>query len=114
MSRVLLAGSMVIDVGRATRVVSAPAMRALRARDKGCRFHGCDRQVDWTNPHHIIHWARGGPNNLPNIVLLCYFHHRLVDEGGWQVIKSGCEFRFLPPERIVVRRTRGPGMRWAA
>jgi hypothetical protein len=114
MSRVLLAGSMVIDVGRATRVVSAPTMRALRVRDKGCRFPGCDRQVDWTNPHHIIHWARGGPNNLPNMVLLCYFHHRLVHEGGWQVIKSGREFRFLPPERIVMRRTRGPGMRWAA
>jgi hypothetical protein len=114
MSRVLLAGSMVIDVGRATRVVSAPTMRALRVRDRGCRFPGCDRQVDWTNPHHIIHWARGGPNNLPNMVLLCYFHHRLVHEGGWQVIKSGREFQFLAPERIVMRRARGPGMRWAA
>ena len=38
MSRVVLADSMVIDVGRATRVVSAPTMRALRVRDKGCRF----------------------------------------------------------------------------
>jgi hypothetical protein len=114
MSRVLLADSMVIDVGRATRVVSAPTMRALRVRDKGCRFPGCDRQVDWSNPHHIIHWARGGPGNLPNLILLCHYHHRLVHEGGWQVIKSGREFRFLPPERVVMRRVRGPGMRWAA
>ncbi len=50
MSRVLLADSTVIDVGRATRVVSAPTMRALRVRDKGCRFPGCDRQVDWSSP----------------------------------------------------------------
>jgi hypothetical protein len=114
MSRVLLADSTVIDVGRATRVVSAPTMRALRVRDKGCRFPGCDRQADWSSPHHIIHWARGGPGNLPNLVLLCHYHHRLVHEGGWQVIKSGREFRFLPPERIVMRRVRGPGMRWAA
>ena len=114
MSRVLLADSMVIDVGRATRVVSAPTMRALRVRDKGCRFPGCDRQVDWSSPHHIIHWARGGPGNLPNLVLLCHRHHRLVHEGGWQVIKSGREFRFLPPERVVMRRARGPGMRLAA
>jgi hypothetical protein len=114
MSRVLLADSMVIDVGRATRTVSAPTRRALRTRDKGCRFTGCDRPVDWSNPHHIIHWARGGPSNLPNMVLLCYFHHRLVHEGGWQVIKSGREFRFLPPERIFMRRARGPGLRWAA
>jgi Domain of unknown function (DUF222)/HNH endonuclease len=114
MSRVLLADSMVIDVGRATRVVSAPTMRALRVRDKGCRFPGCDRQVNWSSPHHIIHWSRGGPGNLPNLVLLCYFHHRLVHEGGWQVIKAGREFSFLPPERVVMRRARGPGVRWAA
>ena len=114
MSRVLLADSMVIDVGRATRTVSAPTRRALRARDKGCRFTGCDRPVDWSNPHHVIHWARGGPSNLPNMVLLCFYHHRLVHEGGWQVIKSGREFRFLPPERVFMRRARGPGMRWAA
>ena len=113
-SRVLLADSMVIDVGRATRVVSAPTRRALRVRDKGCRFPGCDRPVNWTSPHHIIFWARGGPSNPPNEVLLCHFHHRLVHEGGWQVIKAGREFRFLPPERAVMRRARAPGMRWAA
>src|SRR6202521_5822335 len=114
MSRVLLADSMVIDVGRATRTVSAPAMRALRVRDKGCRFPGCDRQVNWSSPHHLIYWSRGGPSTLPNLVLLCYYHHRLVHEGGWQVIRVGREFKFLPPERIVMRRVRGPGMRWAA
>jgi hypothetical protein len=114
MSRVLLADSMVIDVGRATRTVSPPTMRALRVRDKGCRFPGCDRQVNWSNPHHIIAWSRGGPGNLPNLVLLCYYHHRLVHEGGWQVIKSGREFRFMPPDRVVMRRARGPGLRWAA
>jgi hypothetical protein len=113
-SRVLLADSMVIDVGRATRVTSAPRRRALRVRDKGCRFPGCDRPASWSTPHHIVFWARGGPNNLGNEVLLCYYHHRLVHEGGWQVIKAGREFRFLPPERIVMRRARGPGMRWAA
>jgi hypothetical protein len=113
-SRVLLADSMVIDVGRATRTVSAPTMRALRIRDKGCRFPGCDRQFNWSNPHHLIYWSRGGPSKLSNLVLLCYFHHRLVHEGGWQVIKVGREFKFLPPERFVMRRVRGPGMRWAA
>src|SRR6202521_104309 len=114
MSRVLLADSMVIDVGRATRTVSAPTARALRVRDKGCRFPGCDRQVHWSSPHHLIYWSRGGPSKLSNLVLLCYFHHRLVHEGGWQVIRVGREFRFLPPERIVMRRARGLGMRWAA
>jgi Domain of unknown function (DUF222)/HNH endonuclease len=114
MSRILLADSMVIDVGRAKPTVSGPTRRALRVRDKGCRFTGCDRQVNLSSPHHIIPVARGGPGNLPNLVLLCYFHHRLVHEGGWQVIKAGREFKFLPPDRFVMRRARGPGYRWAA
>jgi hypothetical protein len=29
-------------------------------------------------------------------------------------LKVGRELRFLPPERVVMRRARGPGMRWAA
>jgi hypothetical protein len=37
-SRVLLADSVVTDVGRATRVVSGPTRRALQARDRGCRW----------------------------------------------------------------------------
>jgi hypothetical protein len=114
MTRVLLADSMVIDVGRATRVVSAPTRRALRTRDRGCRFPGCDRQVNWSTPHHIVAWARGGHSKLGNLVLLCYFHHRLVHEGGWQVVKVGREFRFVPPDSVLFRRTRSPGLRWAA
>jgi len=114
MSRVLLADSTVIDVGRATRVVSPPTVPALRVRDKGCRFPGCDRQVNWSSPHHLIDWSRGGPSKLSNLVLLCYFHHRLVHEGGWLLIKAGREFQFMPPDRIVMRRARWPGYRWAA
>jgi hypothetical protein len=114
MSRVLLADSMVIDVGRATRTVSAPMRRALGKRDRGCRWPGCDRQVNWSTPHHIVAWARGGQSNLQNLVLLCHFHHRLVHEGEWQVVKTGREFRFIPPDRVVFRRARGPGVRWAA
>ena len=113
-SRVLLADSMVIDVGRATRVNSAPRRRALRVRDRGCRFPGCDRPASWSTPHHVEAWTRGGPSNLPNLLSLCFYHHRLVHEGGWQVIKAGREFRFLPPEPVVMRRARGPGVRWAA
>jgi hypothetical protein len=99
LSRVLMADSQVIDVGRATRAISPSQKRALRARDKHCRFPGCDRPVSWTNPHHIEFWARGGPTNLPNLVSLCWFHHRCVHEGEWQVVRAGQEFRFIPPDR---------------
>ena len=113
-TRVLLADSMIVDVGRATRVNSAPRRRALRVRDRGCRFTGCDRTAGWSTPHHIEFWSKGGRSDIANEVLLCHYHHRLVHEGGWQVIKLGRGFRFLPPERVVMRRARGPGVRWAA
>jgi hypothetical protein len=114
LSRVLMADSQVIDVGRATRSVSAPQKRALRTRDKHCKFPGCDRPVSWTNPHHIEFWSRGGPTKLSNLVSLCYFHHRCVHEGGWQVVKAAHGFRFIPPERVVMRRLRGSPVRGAA
>jgi uncharacterized protein DUF222 len=114
LTRVLLADSMVTDVGRATRVISPATRRALRIRDRGCRWPGCDRPVGWSSPHHIDFWSRGGPTTLPNLLLLCHYHHRLVHEGGWQVVKVGREFRFLPPDRVISQRARGPGLRWAA
>jgi hypothetical protein len=114
LSRVLMADSMVIDVGHATRSISSSQRRALRVRDKHCRVPGCDRPVSWTNPHHVEFWSRGGPTNLSNLISLCHYHHRCVHEGGWQVIKAASGFKFIPPERVVMRRLRGSPVRWAA
>jgi hypothetical protein len=114
LSRVVKADSVVVDVGRATRAVSPAQWRALKARHRTCSGPGCDRPINWTSPHHIEFWSRGGPSNLPNLVPLCHHHHRLVHEGGWQVVRAGEGVKFTPPERIVPRRVRGPGMRWAA
>src|SRR5260370_2829109 len=70
-TRVLLgADGRVIDVGRAKRVVSGPARRALNARDGSCRWPGCDRPPSWTAAHHVVHWAHGGSTDLDNLILL--------------------------------------------
>jgi hypothetical protein len=120
-SRVMLTGSVVIDVGRATRSVSPAMRRALKARDQHCRFPGCDRPASWTAAHHIEFWRDGGKTRLGNLLSLCHYHHRLVHEGGWQVVKKSGdgEIRFIPPDRPPVfmpqwRRARGPGVPWAA
>jgi hypothetical protein len=112
--RVLKAGSVVVDVGRATRAISPAQRRALKARYRGCCGPGCDRPINWTTPHHIEFWSKGGPSNLPNLLPLCYYHHRLVHEGGWQVVKAGEGVKFIRPDRVIARRIRAPGMRWAA
>ena len=114
LSRILKADSVVVDVGRATRATSPAQSRALKARYRGCAGPGCDRPPSWTSTHHIEFWARGGPNNLSNMLPLCYYHHRLVHEGGWQVVRARDEVKFIAPDRVVAKRARGPGMRWAA
>ncbi|MGA7989491.1 MAG: HNH endonuclease signature motif containing protein, partial [Candidatus Dormiibacterota bacterium] len=57
-----------LSVGRATRTIPVHIRTALCLRDKGCRFPGCDRPPAWTDGHHIIHWADGGPTELGNLV----------------------------------------------
>ena len=114
MSRVLMADSVVVDVGRATRSISPATRRALQVRDRGCRWPGCDRPVGWSTPHHIEFWSRGGATDLGNLVLLCHFHHRMVHEGEWQVLRVGDEVHVIPPERLANVYARGPDVRWAA
>jgi hypothetical protein len=86
-----------LNIGRKTRSISTPLQRALRSRDKGCRFPGCcnTRYVD---AHHIHHWAHGGETKLSNLVTLCRFHHRAVHEGKViiNVLNDGA-IRFLQP-----------------
>jgi hypothetical protein len=71
-----------LDIGRKTRSIPAAIARALRARDGGCRFPGCDR-TRICEGHHVTHWANGGETKLDNLITLCGFHHRLVHEGGY-------------------------------
>ena len=97
LSRVVTADSVVIDVGRATPNVSPAQWRALRARHRTCAFPCCDRPVSWTSPHHIEFRSRGGNNHLQNLLPLCYHHHRLVHEGGWQIVRAGESLQFVRP-----------------
>jgi len=88
-NRVLLGSdSAVIDVGRARRVVSGTIRRALNARDRTCRWPGCDRPASWSAAHHLVHWVHGGATNLSNLILLCHTHHWMTHEGGWQLRRA--------------------------
>ncbi|MFB3737468.1 MAG: DUF222 domain-containing protein [Candidatus Velamenicoccus archaeovorus] len=81
--RVVLAGrSEPLDVGRRTPVIPPAMRRAVIVRDRRCRFPGCDRPHTWCDAHHVVHWADGGPTALPNLVLLCRRHHRMVHRPG--------------------------------
>jgi hypothetical protein len=74
-----------LNVGRSVRSIPPAIRRALVARDGGCRFPGCDRPPEWTDGHHVKHWADGGETRLDNLVLLCRHHHRAVHEHRWRL-----------------------------
>jgi len=77
-----------LSVGRARRTIPAAMRRALSLRDRGCAYPGCDRPPEWTDAHHIRHWADGGETALSNLVLLCRLHHRRVHEEGWKLSRG--------------------------
>ena len=89
-----------LSVGRATRTIPAAIRTALALRDKGCRFPGCDRPPEWTDGHHIQHWADQGETEVPNLVSLCRRHHHLVHERGWSI-------RLEPDGTVTVAEPRG-------
>jgi hypothetical protein len=98
-----------LDIGRKTRAVPPAMQRALRSRDRGCRFPGCTAHR-FVDAHHIQHWANGGETALYNLVLLCRHHHRLVHEGGFGVERiDGGALQFNRPDgQPIVEHPRLP------
>lgn len=83
-----------LDIGRRTRSIPPALRRALKSRDRGCRFPGCTHQK-YVDGHHIHHWAQGGETKLGNLISLCRFHHRLVHEGGVKIeVQAEGRWRF--------------------
>src|SRR2546425_2088449 len=59
LARIMKADSVVVDVGRATRVISPAQWRGLQARHPPCAAPGRDRPVHWTSPPHLAVLAPG-------------------------------------------------------
>jgi predicted restriction endonuclease len=76
-------GETLLTALRAVLDAQAKGMRrAVILRDRRCRFPGCDRPHSWCDAHHVVHWADGGPTAVPNLLLLCRHHHRMVHQAG--------------------------------
>ncbi|MFL6076653.1 MAG: DUF222 domain-containing protein [Mycobacteriales bacterium] len=90
--------SEVLDVGRTRRLAHPPLDRAIRHRDRTCRWETCDRPANMCHLHHVIPWWAGGRTDQDNMIMLCEFHHRLVHEGRQPV-----RLRSLDTARQVIR-----------
>lgn len=97
----------VIGLGRLRREPPSWMVRQVRYRDRECRFPGCGARA-FTRLHHITWWRHGGRTDLENLVLICSFHHKLVHELGWTLVRDpansvrwyrpdGTRYRVGPP-----------------
>lgn len=73
-------------------------MDALVARYGSCG--GCGEHHAVCQGHHIRPRSEGGPNNIDNLMLLCWACHQKVHHHGWQVVPNGNLYTITPPERI--------------
>lgn len=100
-TRVVMRGpSEVLDVGRATRTVSAAMAKAVIARDQHCRWVGCAAPPWACDVHHRVPWTRGGPTAITNLGLLCWHHHRHVHAHGAHLVVERPDGRWTlePPD----------------
>jgi 5-methylcytosine-specific restriction protein A len=73
---------------------------AIAARDGlGCFNPGCTSPHYSLQAHHVIPDRDDGPTAIDNGILLCYWHHLIVDTGPWQ-------YRMIDG----VPHVRGPGI----
>lgn len=92
----------VVTTGRRVRTLSSAIRRALEARDRSCRFPGCTN-TRYVDAHHIEHWGHGGEHVLPNLVLLCRFHHRFVHGHNYTITTDPAgDFLFVRPDGTLV------------
>lgn len=90
----------IVGGGSRSRTIPPAKRKALYARDRSCRFPGCDRPASWCDGHHIEHWIDGGETELSNLVLLCRHHHRLFHEGGWRLVVEERRLYAIPPKAV--------------
>lgn len=107
-----------LSIGRKTRTIPAAIKRALRLRDRTCRFPGCDHRL-YLDGHHLKHWAEGGETSTENLCLLCATHHTYVHEHGYRISRDdqGALTFFDPqgyPVVAIPPRPNPPGLGWPA
>jgi hypothetical protein len=102
--------SLPLDVGELTDTIPVHIRRLLLARDRCCRFPGCDQPVMACQPHHIIPRSKGGPTSLVNLILLCAFHHLIaIHRWDWQIVlKPDGTVTATSPDRTRVLHSHSP------
>lgn len=95
-----------VNVGRNQRLFTEKQRTAMAVRDGGCLFAGCEKPPSFCEAHHIDQWQRDkGKTDVADGILLCRFHHLLLHNKHWHVIRNGQQYWLRPPPEIDAAQT---------
>ena len=97
----------IIQLGSPERIFTAQQRRAIILRDGECCTPGCHMPGALSEIHHVDPAADGGPTHTDNGMVLCWFHHRILDTSGWAIPNGQRTTRSEIP--TLARRHRQPG-----
>ncbi|MBG6237070.1 hypothetical protein IWX78_000013 [Mycetocola sp. CAN_C7] len=76
----------IVALGNKLRTFTRAQREAMIARDgPTCGWGDCSIPASGCEGHHVRAYADGGPTDVINGVLLCWFHHRLIELGEWVI-----------------------------
>ena len=95
-----------LDVGRKRYVPSERLRQFIQARDRVCRFPGCEQPAHRCDLDHAQPWDAGGETTTANLGALCRRHHRMKTHCDWGIIESAangaCTWRTPTGHKIDV------------
>jgi hypothetical protein len=74
-----------LDVGRTRYEIPARLRDHIAARDRTCRFPGCNRRATGCQIDHAVAWDDGGETTRANLGALCVRHHQMKTHAGWTI-----------------------------
>ena len=75
----------IVDISSQQRCFTSVQRIGIAARDGlRCATPGCTAPHYALQVHHVRAYRDGGPTHTDNGILLCCWHHRLVDKGPWR------------------------------
>ncbi len=97
-----------VGIGRATRNPPPWLRRRVIGRDhRRCRWPGCGRAI--RHLHHMQHWTKGGATDAANLIGVCWHHHHLLHEGGWNATgNADGEITITSPGGRTLQSRTGP------
>ncbi|WP_334144004.1 HNH endonuclease signature motif containing protein [Rhabdothermincola sp.] len=87
----------VLRYGRGRRLFSPAQRAAIMARDRRCIVTGCSVPATDCDIHHLRAYHHGGPTDIENGAAVCWAHHALLHEHGWQARRAADGSWFAEP-----------------